>query len=283
MEVRYQFAKNGIWINHMLDERPDPAEFRMHAHTVAELFYFISGNGVFHIEGTEYLLRPDDILLMRPRESHYIELKSTAPYERVVISFPLQLFETIDAEGRLTEPFLRRDSGKLNLYKSYEFTGSSTTHYINGILSCSQDDYLGVLSHFLPLLNEIRMIFPDKTEDSVDDTLEYRIIRYINQNIHTELSLEHLCKKFAVSKQYLCSMFKKSTGATVWQYITAKRVITAHQLLAKGAKATSVFSQVGFNDYSSFYRAYVKHFSASPSQLGSADPLSDADRDITQV
>lgn len=272
METLYHFAKNNVWIEHIKDEKPNPTVFGMHAHTFAELFYFISGNGVFHIEGTEYILQPDDILLMRPGESHYIEIGGNTPYERVVVSFPINIFNAIDAENKLIEPFTNRKNGEKNLYNSCEFTINSSPNYIRGILSCGQDDYLSLLSNFIPLLNEIRRIFPNKSKENNNNTLEHKILQYINQNIYTNLSLDSLCESFFINKQYLCRLFKKTTGTTIWQYITAKRMIAAHQLLTKGLKPKKVYSQVGFNDYTSFYRAYVKYFSASPGKIDGTEP-----------
>lgn len=38
----------------------------------------------------------------------------------------------------------------------------------------------------------------------------------------------------------------------------------AHQLLLHGQKPTEVFAACGYQDYSSFYRAYTAHFGYSP-------------------
>ncbi|MBQ8408536.1 MAG: hypothetical protein IJY39_06680 [Clostridia bacterium] len=43
-------------------------------------------------------------------------------------------------------------------------------------------------------------------------------------------------------------------------------MILAKQLIDSGSLPTRVFSDCGFSDYSSFYKAYVKHFAHSPSR-----------------
>jgi len=65
---------------HSLPERPDPNNFRLHTHSRAEIYYFIRGGGIFHIEGSAYSLETGDLLVMQPAESHYIELDCTQPY-----------------------------------------------------------------------------------------------------------------------------------------------------------------------------------------------------------
>lgn len=264
MSIIYSLSSGDLLVNHTIDEHPQPNNFLMHTHTCAELYHFISGNGIYHIEGNEYPLQSGDILLMRPGESHYIEIKSDTPYERVVISFPIDLFKGIDPENDLLQPLFNRKSGKLNLYKSYEFDGNFHSLLINKILLPVENQQLQIISNLIPLLSEICRIFSGRSTENSEDTPEYRLVRYINKNISSSLNLDILCKKFFMSKQQLCRVFKKSTGTTVWKYITVKRLIKAHKMISEGAKPTKVFSEVGFNDYSTFYRAYVKEFGFPP-------------------
>ena len=67
-----------------------------------------------------------------------------------------------------------------------------------------------------------------------------------------------------ISKSQLNRKFRNVTGSTVWEYITAKRLILAKELLVRGEKPTSVYTKCGFNDYTSFYRAYKTKFLHSP-------------------
>ena len=48
-------------------------------------------------------------------------------------------------------------------------------------------------------------------------------------------------------------------------YITSKRIGMAQRLLQAGEPATEVAYQVGFHNYSSFYRAYCKQVGEPPS------------------
>ncbi len=69
-----------------------------------------------------------------------------------------------------------------------------------------------------------------------------------------------------ISKPQLCRIFKKATGTNMGQYITVKRLVTARKLLHDGAKPTTVYSECGFGNYSTFYRAYVKNFGEALSE-----------------
>ena len=45
-----------------------------------------------------------------------------------------------------------------------------------------------------------------------------------------------------------------------------KRLIYAQKLIVKGQKPSKTYSDSGFSDYSSFYKAYLKFFGYPPSE-----------------
>ena len=51
---------------------------------------------------------------------------------------------------------------------------------------------------------------------------------------------------------------------SVMQYVAYNRVLYARQLLAQGMGAAEAAREVGFSDYSSFYRSYRKVTGRSP-------------------
>ena len=78
------------------------------------------------------------------------------------------------------------------------------------------------------------------------------------------MTLESICEKFYISKSQLNRRFKRVIGSTVWEYVTTKRLILAKELLQNGETPMTVYSKCGFNDYTSFFRAYKSRFFVSP-------------------
>ena len=265
MATLFRYTVDHISLAHKLDDNPDPADYRVHTHTKAELFFFMQGSGIYHIEGTSYPLEPGDLVIIRPAESHYIELDQHTPYERCSIHFTMDAFQKLDPEGHLLKPFLERRGGRMNLYKSYEFQNGSRIYW-DTMLSKVGDRRMNIFSGAIPLLNEISRIYLTREPDMDDAgiTLEYQIVHYVNSVLFSELKLDDICDKFFISKSQLFRLFKKTTGTTIWQYVTLKRLARARQMLREGEKPTYVYSACGFNDYSAFYRAYVKRYNHSP-------------------
>jgi len=135
-------------------------------------------------------------------------------------------------------------------------------------MSPNGDPRVNIFAGLIPLLNEMyRIHMVHCEEDAGIDTVEYRVIRYINKNLTQPISLDDICNNFYLSKTQLCRMFKDATGTTVWKYITTKRLVKARQLIESGENPTHIYAtQCGFSNYSSFYRAYVKHFGCAPTK-----------------
>lgn len=267
MDFFDNYYDDDILYEHFRTEKPDPANFTMHTHDTNELLYFISGNGVFHVEGTAYKLCDGDIIITRRGEAHYIEIDKNTPYERAYINFDQRLLSSIDPSGALMKSYFERDAGTENQFSSKKFSESISIHLQNFIKQGS-DRRTQILSGLIPILNEIKIVFESRgnTADEVENTLIFRIINYINSNIFDDISLDGLCEKFYISKSYLCQIFKKSTGSTVNRYVTVKRLMAAQDLIRMGNPPTKVYLKCGFSDYSVFYRAYKNRYGHSPNE-----------------
>ena len=268
MSVIYQYEDENFSLFHRIDEHPNVTQYTMHTHNNVEVYLLLAGHGIFHIEGSSYPLSPGDVLVMRPAESHYIELTADVPYERVVINFDVNAFAGIDPENRLIQPILNREAGRHNQYKAFAFHGGSCMDYWQTMMAPTGEPYVNLLAGLIGLLREVHNIYFDqKDQETAADMLEYRIVQYINDNLREPLTLEDICKQFFISKAQLCRLFRKTTATTVWQYITVKRLVLARQLLEQGESPTKLYTQCGFNDYSTFYRAYVKHYGCAPARI----------------
>jgi AraC-like DNA-binding protein len=99
----------------------------------------------------------------------------------------------------------------------------------------------------------------DKTDGPLKD-----IIRYLNENFTQNITLNELEEKFYISKYQLCHIFPKATGITLHQYITNKRMAFAQDMISIGKPVGEAATMAGFNNYSSFYRAYIQKYGKPP-------------------
>ena len=272
--ILFKYAGPGLIVKHLYNSNGIINKQFLQRHTYLELFVFLAGKGAFHVEGNVYPLNPGDILLFRPNEGHNIELDSGVPYERLAIHFDASLFNVIDPEKQLIRPFFDRKPAMLNRYPKEAFS-ESCDPYLRCMMEGSDGNRAVILANLILLLTQISKAFAVLPPEDSPLSLEQEVLQYINRSLHRDLNVDILCDKFHISKASLFRLCKKATGTSVSKYIRTKRLLACHMLIEEGEKPTSIFAAYGFQDYSSFYRAYVKQFGYSPSTK--APELMDAD------
>lgn len=246
-------------------EKPTGSKRNLHLHQrYCEILCIHQCKGNFHVEGSSYAVKPGDMIIMQPNESHYMEVDPSVPYDRTVIRFYDSLFDSMDPARTLLRPFFQRQVGKRNLYRSDKF---NRFHWSQDVKNMREDpsrqNILFKLIKILELLNEQ---YDKPYQELQEDPVEYRIMQYIKEHIHENISTKVLCDHFFISRTQLHQRCINATGMSVGKYIATLRMITAQQLIQHGNKATEIYTQCGFQDYSTFYRAYKKHFGHSPSE-----------------
>ena len=259
-------AKSEIMAARTYTEKPDTSLFKMHAHDGYEIFLFISGRAKYYIEGTVYSLRAGDLLLMKRAESHSLLLLKDAPYERISVHFGEDA--VIGERGeQIKEYFNNIPLGQKNHYPASVFKGNNWEYYLNTIVNA--DDEVKRL-YITTIMSEIcdaahRELSNVGKRDSISGLIEY-----INEHLGDGLSLESICDAFHISVSHASRRFKQMTGTSIWDYVKQKRLLLAKELLKKGMNPTRVCEKCGFNEYSSFYRAYKSKFGVSPKDDASA-------------
>lgn len=261
------FPNMDFGFTHNINELPDNNDFILHDHdNVYEIVLFLSGDAEFYVEGNVYRLKPYDIVITRPFEMHHIQCLSKKPYERIILYITPEYFE----KNRCTEfedILLNRPMGTGNLIPS-DIVKDILLNPINRISVYIHEGSLtaanGVVIEFLYLLNGTKSaISPSKSRDKRISN----IIMYINEHLSEQITLDFLSEKFFINKYHLCKIFKKNTGYTINQYINHKRILLVRELHANGQSLLEASTNAGFNNYSHFYRLYVKKTGMTPKNM----------------
>lgn len=259
--MNYDVRSGELVFKHSTDEHPDSTSrrFQPHFHSdTYELFYYISGDAEFEIDGLTYELRSGTMLLIKPKVNHHIKLKSAdKAYERITIRFrETDLPSNIRAKLRetnniyfvrnseLSNELLRLDVHFMNLDRDllfYTFQNS-----LNVILS--------YVINYQPFDEVVNL------SDEVKN-----ITNYIEDNLTRIENLNTICNDLHMSKSALCKKFTDGVGMPIMTYIRIRKCVLANALIAKGEKPTQIYKDCGFNDYASFYRAYKKTYKNMPS------------------
>lgn len=242
---------------------------KLHTHERCEIFCVFRGNGFYVTEGVRHVFERGRIFLMRPGEMHLAELIGDEPRESLAFHFDPSIVDGIDPERRLLTPFFDRPLGTNNVYDHSALASTEIYSLFQQMQEIGNDNYENCAhcsALLLSVLSELKRLFDAKQyaqPNSKFSTIQ-SLVHYVNQNLTSDLSIDALCEKFHLSRAQLDRSFKHHTGSTVWAYITAKRLLLTKEYIADGMHATEAAAACGFQEYSTFFRAYRKKFGSSP-------------------
>lgn len=271
-DPRQNMSKSEFEIFHYKDAKFEGVP--VHQHDFYEVYFFISGNVEYNVEGKSYHLKKGDILLINPLELHQPRISADQhSYERIVLWIDKNYLSLLCSnETSLTRCFDNSNPDHTNLLRLSQSQQDFLSEKLFELLKESGEKNYGselackaALTRFLVELNRISLSYESRSEKPVSPLVS-SVLEYINSHYCEKLSLSDLADKFFVSKYYLSHIFNSVVGTSLHRYITLKRLIHAKQMLSSGIRPTSAAQNCGFNDYAGFYRAFVAEFGVTPKE-----------------
>lgn len=258
------FNMGDVHFWHSYDEHVNPANFYRHCHEFYEIIYVLQGTGRYVVEGNECKLCKNTMMIFRPHEYHYVNLTADQPYERYVLYFDRDFLTGWSEE--LVEHFENSPHGEGNFYSAADMPISllSIFEKFDSLQNVPTEQAHKLARFFLSELLVLLSLADPQVNVRENEPLGARVIKYLNDNISSPISLDELAKNFYVSKFYLCRAFKAYNGISIVGYLNGKRAMLAKGMIENGETAANAAFRVGFGDYSSFYRAYKKALGHSP-------------------
>ena len=249
----------------------------VHQHDFYEVYFFISGNVEYSVEGKSYLLKKGDIMLINPLELHQPRIAPDQNvYERIVLWINKNYLSRLCTNNTsLSQCFDNTNPQHTNLLRLSKAQQSYFSTKLRELLEESNNKDYGsdlasqaILTRFLVELNRLTLSIDKKVEtDKSSSDLIPDILSFINQHYCEKISLSTIADEFFISKYYLSHAFNDAVGTSVNRYITLKRLINAKQMLSSGIKPTTAAIHCGFNDYAGFYRAFTAEYGITPKEF----------------
>ena len=249
-------------------------EFEYHYHDFNKIIIFIKGNVTYMIEGKAYKLKPWDLLIIGHGQIHKPIINPSEEYERFIIWFDPAMVSKYNKDyTNLLTCFDIAARREINLMRIMDTSLVKVKTIVQELIEAEEEPAFGhdilkssLLFQLLIILNRlfIREDAISYAQDVQFDKNITEVLTYINQHLNEDLSIPVLASKCFLSKYHLMRKFKSYTGYTLHQYILQKRLYMAKSMLMKGETLTNISHKVGFNDYSTFVRAFKKEFGLSP-------------------
>ncbi|MBR2021900.1 MAG: helix-turn-helix transcriptional regulator [Clostridia bacterium] len=247
-----------------------------HTHEVCELLFLKKGTPGYFVEGKNYKLGKNSLVISRAGDRHKIYFDEPSPYSRYNILFdekniPFDLFTKIpskldiinfDGNTIVSDLFKRAD------YYFDHFEGEKLGKLLVGITE--------------ELFYNISIAIDENAvadcESASSNPVIAAALAFIDENLTSNLSIDTICEQLYITKSHLHHLFTNHLQISPKKYILSKRLNLAKRAIRTGLKPIEACMQSGFSDYSTFYRDYKKIFGHSPSReldfepdMGNAD------------
>lgn len=135
----------------------------------------------------------------------------------------------------------------------------------------SKFNVLGIVYKFFGIIAEkVNFYKTEKQEVSeIHKQKEFvnTVVKYIDSHIKEDISVEVLSSLFGYERSYFYKLFKKYIGVSVQKYVINRRIAIARQLCTETKMPfMNIASELGYDNYVSFYKAFVKIVHNSPEE-----------------
>ena len=212
-----------------------------HCHTQFEMILVAEGDITVTVEGKKYRMKNNQGVIVPPLLYHTVTANESGSYHRVTALFgPDGIPEVLQPK-----------------FADRVFCFSWRAQRLQELCQKEDPQFYGPLAQSLmvqlcyDVLQEGQGALNVETDEFVQ-----KAIRYIDQHLHEKILLDDLAKHTARSKSSFCRLFERKMNITPKQYILQKKLALAEKLMAEGVPHTLAALQVGYDNYSSFYRLY---------------------------
>lgn len=243
---------------------------QLHSHTFYEILYCRSGNIQYLLGSDRYKVSKGDIIFVPPGISHrplYLD-RLVEPYSRYVFWIHPDFIESLTENFNfhlLSSPILLRtkDSGWEYLEAYFRSACMEAATKQEGFRGCILSNAIQLLIHLTRACTHSKVLEPLTEKRELLDEL----IAYIEKHLKEKITLKSTASHFYISERSISRLFSEKMDVSFYRYVTQRRLIAAKVLILNGEALESIGEQVGFFDYSTFYRAFKQAFSISPWQF----------------
>ena len=94
-----------------------------------------------------------------------------------------------------------------------------------------------------------------------------KITAYVDNHLNERITLNIIAAHCGVSVSTVTQMFQKQADVTFHDFVTNRRMVMAEKYIKEGFPLEQVGKMVGYQDHSTFYRAFRQYFGISPREF----------------
>ncbi len=236
-----------------------------HSHDHPSIIYVVSGKGHVQFEENRFDLYAHTVIPLERNKPHEIIDQPRNAMTVFSIYFDdmgmnKYITDYLFAESEPFElPLYYAEQVKRNLRQILYEQGQKPPGYKLGIRQCME---LTILQLYRAKLKHRRQ---PKTLSKDSLNRVKAALDYITENCHEQYTLADGAKMANVSQRQFTNLCRKISGKSFIQFLNAYRCRRAKELLeGTDMPVSAIAFKIGFEELSSFYRAFKKHQKCSP-------------------
>ena len=260
METSSHFAVQNEYFSygHTRSKNTDYEQFKQHMHPYYELLYVKNiAPSQMNVDGKLYPVRPNTLLIIKPGCYHYLMLPTKCFYERFVVTLDDDFAELVE---RMGDDLVFNVSGDGVISMIFDkLVKYETLLNADEARTVARNSMYEVLVYLHNA--QVKRVDFDST-----DSLTERTISYVADNLCSISSIDDIVNDLYVAKSTLCHTFNQNMKISLMKYVRQKKVTYAHALIKQGMKPTKACEAAGFDNYTTFFRAYKTIIGSSPKE-----------------
>ncbi|RUS46661.1 helix-turn-helix domain-containing protein [Cohnella sp. AR92] len=269
------------------DKKNPAGELPDHLHDRYELVYVHKGCGTFFIDKTFYEKKPGDLFIIPGNTIHRSAPDEANPYVTSAAFFSPAFAKTESLDDSYS-PLRSFDSSRK--HKSYKLElpeplQAEFEELLKRMDLELRERRLGYREAVRLQLGELllRLNRYAATLSPEDSSIDHGVgpawmkeaLRAIDEHPEQDASLAEMSRRSAVTPPHFSRVFKQLTGMNLTDYVNAKRIILAKELLANSDDSVGLIAErCGFNSLPHFHRVFKAFTGMSPAAYKKSSHLS---------
>lgn len=231
----------------------------------AMLIYCTEGEGWYRIHGIQYSLRKDECIILPAGTPYAFGADNDNPWTIYWLHFKGENSKYYrfgnDSPQSIAPGDRSRLQDRLQLFEEifHCFARAYTKEYMQYTSAC--------LQLFLASFLQIEPYRSIRSVVARESSFSGKVIRYMQENLHHNLSLEQLAASFKYSPSHFSMLFQRETGISPISYLSRLKIQKACQYIELSSlKLQDISAALGFEDPAYFSRLFTRIMGMPPSE-----------------
>lgn len=244
-----------------------------HTHKAVEIIFVIDGYGFMKFDNDIVKIIKNNTLIIPSEKAHqfYVETNCSCKLINIHIDFGAIVLDksndSISDSDYFTDLF--NSNQEFLMLTDYETVESAMKRIVFEMNDKSSNYETLVKLYFCELFILLSRLIEEnkKKEDRASKKYVKQAVRFIEDSLVQDLTVEIISKEVHISPNYLHHIFRDSTGFSVMEYVTMKRIAKSKDLLkSTKKKITEVASLVGLPNSQYFSTLFKRYTDMTPNQ-----------------